>query len=94
MPAGKLPHGYAGSSRGQWDELPGPFGPRYTVPLHLQYLVGERIHYGPQPWLAQAGQLYWTTSYYRKADSIGLGFDRNMTGSTALSSLLALDFTL
>jgi alpha-glucuronidase len=58
---------------------------RYTVPLGLHHIMGESIHYGPQPWLAKAGRPDWTAVYYHKADSIGLGFDRTATGSNALA---------
>ena len=39
----------------------------------------------PQPWLAKAGRPDWTSVYYHKADSVGLGFDRTATGSNALA---------
>jgi alpha-glucuronidase len=58
---------------------------RYTTPLGLHHIMGESIHYGPQPWLAKAGRPDWTAVYYHKADSIGLGFDRTATGSNALA---------
>ena len=58
---------------------------RYTVPLGLHHIMGESIHYGPQPWLAKAGRPDWTAIYYHKADSIGLGFNRTAGGSNALA---------
>jgi alpha-glucuronidase len=58
---------------------------RYTTPLGLHHIMGESIHFGPQPWLAKAGRPDWTAVYYHKADSIGLGFDRTATGSNALA---------
>ncbi|QKG52591.1 alpha-glucuronidase family glycosyl hydrolase [Hymenobacter sp. BRD67] len=58
---------------------------RYTTPLGLHHIMGESIHYGPQPWLAQAGRPDWTAVYYHKADSSGLGFNRTATGSNALA---------
>ncbi|WP_151088651.1 alpha-glucuronidase family glycosyl hydrolase [Hymenobacter baengnokdamensis] len=58
---------------------------RYTTPLGLHHIMGESLHYGPQPWLAQAGRPDWTAVYYHKADSSGLGFDRTATGSNALA---------
>ncbi len=58
---------------------------RYTVPLGLHHIMGESIHYGPQPWLAKAGRPDWTAVYYHKADSLGLGFDRTAMGSNALT---------
>jgi alpha-glucuronidase len=58
---------------------------RYTMPLGLHHIMGESIHFGPQPWLAKAGRPDWTAVYYHKADSLGLGFDRTATGSNALA---------
>ena len=58
---------------------------RYTTPLGLHHIMGESIHYGPQPWLAQAGRPDWTAVYYHRADSVGLGFDRTAAGSNALA---------
>ncbi|QDA62511.1 alpha-glucuronidase family glycosyl hydrolase [Hymenobacter jejuensis] len=58
---------------------------RYTTPLGLHHIMGESVHYGPQPWLAKAGRPDWTAVYYHKADAQGLGFDRTATGSNALS---------
>ena len=58
---------------------------RYTTPLGLHHIMGQNIHYGPEPWLASAGRPDWTAVYYHKADSTGLGFDRTATGSDALA---------
>lgn len=58
---------------------------RYTTPLGLHHIMGEHLHYGPEPWLAQAGRPDWTATYYHRADSLGLGFDRTATGSNALA---------
>jgi len=58
---------------------------RYTTPLGLHHIMGESIHFGPQPWLAKAGRPDWTAVYYHRADSLGLGFDRTATGSNALA---------
>jgi alpha-glucuronidase len=58
---------------------------RYTTPLGLHHMMGESIHYGPQPWLAKAGRPDWTAVYYHRADSLGLGFDRTAKGSNALA---------
>ncbi len=58
---------------------------RYTVPLGLHHIMGESLHYGPQPWLAKAGRPDWTAVYYHRADSLGLGFDRTKVGSNALA---------
>lgn len=58
---------------------------RYTTPLGLHHIMGQNIHYGPEPWLAEAGRPDWTAVYYHKADAEGLGFDRTATGSNALA---------
>ncbi len=58
---------------------------RYTTPMGLHHIMGEGIHYGPQPWLEKSGRPDWTAVYYHKADSVGLGFDRTATGSNALA---------
>jgi alpha-glucuronidase len=56
----------------------------YMTPLGLHHLMGEGIHYGPQPWLEKSGRPDWTSTYYHRADSIGLGFNRSATGSNAV----------
>jgi alpha-glucuronidase len=56
----------------------------YTYPLGLHHAMGESHHYGPEPWLAKAGRHDWTSVYYHRADSIGLGFDRTGKLSDAL----------
>ncbi|MDO7845575.1 alpha-glucuronidase family glycosyl hydrolase [Hymenobacter sp. M29] len=58
---------------------------RYTTPLGLHHIMGQNIHYGPEPWLAEAGRPDWTAVYYHKADAEGLGFNRTATGSNALA---------
>ncbi|GAB2461334.1 xylan alpha-1,2-glucuronidase [Hymenobacter qilianensis] len=58
---------------------------RYTTPLGLHHIMGQSIHYGPEPWLEKSARPDWTSVYYHKADSIGLGFDRTAKGSNALS---------
>jgi alpha-glucuronidase len=56
----------------------------YTYPLGLHHMMGEGHHYGPEPWLSKSGRLDWTSIYYHRADSIGLGFDRTGKLSNAL----------
>ena len=58
---------------------------RYTTPLGLHHIMGESIHYGPQPWLERSARPDWTAIYYHRADSVGLGFDRTASGSNALA---------
>ncbi|QJW92277.1 alpha-glucuronidase [Spirosoma taeanense] len=57
----------------------------YTTPLGLHHIMGYGIHYGPEPWKANASRPDWNHTYYHRADSIGVGFDRTATGSNALS---------
>ncbi len=46
----------------------------YQTPLGLNVLCGPH-HYGPKPWIR---------SYYHRADTEGIGFDRTETGSNAV----------
>ena len=58
----------------------------YMTPLGLHHLMGWGHHYGPEPWCVVPGaRPDWMPSYYHKADSIGIGFDRSSTGSNAIS---------
>jgi alpha-glucuronidase len=56
----------------------------YMTPLGLHHLMGWSHHYGPAPWINQ-GRADWTSVYYHRADSIGIGFDRSASGSDAVS---------
>ncbi|AXE21663.1 alpha-glucuronidase [Runella rosea] len=56
----------------------------YTYPLGTSHMMGESHHYGPEPWLAKSARPDWTSVYYHRADSIGLGFDRTGKLSNAL----------
>ncbi|MDZ7288740.1 MAG: alpha-glucuronidase [candidate division KSB1 bacterium] len=56
----------------------------YMTPLGLHHLMGWNHHYGPAPWINQ-GRPDWTSVYYHRADSAGIGFDRSATGSNAVS---------
>jgi len=55
----------------------------YMTPLGLAHIMATGHHYGPGPW-ADAGRPDWTPSYYHRADSIGIGFDRTAAGSNAV----------
>ncbi len=56
----------------------------YMMPLGLHHLFAWDHHYGPEPWCEVAGaRPDWLPSYYHKADSLGLGFDRTDRGSNA-----------
>lgn len=57
----------------------------YMTPLGLHHIMGTGHHYGPAPWVSNAGRADWNPVYYHKADSIGIGFDRTAKGSNALS---------
>lgn len=56
----------------------------YMMPLGLHHLFAWGHHYGPEPWCAVPGaRPDWLPSYYHKADTEGIGFDRSSTGSGA-----------
>jgi alpha-glucuronidase len=57
----------------------------YMTPLGLHHLMGWSHHYGPGPWIKDKQRADWTSVYYHKADSFGIGFNRTSTGSNALS---------
>ncbi|HET6993995.1 MAG TPA: alpha-glucuronidase family glycosyl hydrolase [Chitinophagaceae bacterium] len=57
----------------------------YMTPLGLHHIMGTGHHYGPAPWVSNAGRADWNPVYYHKADSIGIGFNRTVSGSDALS---------
>jgi alpha-glucuronidase len=56
----------------------------YMTPLGLHHIMGRSHHYGPAPWV-EGGRADWTSLYYHRADSLGIGFDRTATGSKALN---------
>jgi alpha-glucuronidase len=56
----------------------------YMGPLGLVHLMGRGHHYGPGPWVT-GGRPDWTSVYYHRADSTGIGFDRSETGSNAVA---------
>ena len=58
---------------------------RYMTPLGIHHIMAAGHHYGPGPWVADMPRADWTSVYYHKADSEGVGFDRTVTGSNALS---------
>ena len=57
----------------------------YMTPLGLHHIMGYNHHYGPGPWVANKQREDWTSVYYHKADSNGIGFNRTPSGSNALS---------
>ncbi|HEX2920711.1 MAG TPA: alpha-glucuronidase family glycosyl hydrolase [Bacteroidales bacterium] len=56
----------------------------YMTPLGLHHIMYEGVHYGPGPWVNR-GRKDWTSVYYHKADTLGIGFDRTSKGSNATS---------
>ncbi len=56
----------------------------YMEPLGLAHMMGTDHHYGPAPW-ARLARADWMPSYYHRADTIGLGFERSPKGSDAVS---------
>jgi alpha-glucuronidase len=56
----------------------------YMTPLGLHHLMAWDHHYGPGPWIDQ-GRADWTSVYFHRADSAGLGFERTKSGSNAVA---------
>jgi len=57
----------------------------YMTPLGLHHIMGWNHHYGPAPWIKDKHRDDWTSVYYHRADSNGIGFDRTEKGSNAVS---------
>ncbi|HOO98859.1 MAG TPA: alpha-glucuronidase, partial [Bacteroidales bacterium] len=60
------------------------FAVNYMTPLGLHHIMYSGHHYGPGPWVDR-GRQDWTSVYYHKADSAGIGFDRTSGGSNAVA---------
>ncbi len=56
----------------------------YMTPLGLVHIMATDHHYGPGPWVDNLGRAEWNPTYYHRADSQGLGFDRTPSGSNAV----------
>ncbi len=56
----------------------------YMAPFGLHHVMAEGHHYGPGPWVANLARPDWTATYYHRADSLGIGYDRSQTGNNAL----------
>jgi len=56
----------------------------YMTPLGLHHIMAEGHHWGPGPWVDH-GRPDWTSVYYHRADTAGIGFDRTTAGSNAVS---------
>ena len=57
----------------------------YMTPLGLHHIMGNGHHYGPAPWSDNLPRPDWNPIYYHRADSFGIGFDRTINGTNALS---------
>ena len=55
----------------------------YMTPLGLHHIMEVDVHYGPGP-QNDRGREDWTSVYYHRADSNGLGLDRSSAGSNAV----------
>ncbi|MFZ2285394.1 MAG: alpha-glucuronidase family glycosyl hydrolase [Bacteroidales bacterium] len=60
----------------------------YMTPLGLHHIMAEGHHWGPGPWVSR-GRPDWTSVYYHRADTAGIGFDRTRKGSDAVSQYSA-----
>ena len=60
----------------------------YMTPLGLAHIMATGHHYGPAPWV-RLSRADWSPTYYHKADSLGIGFDRTATGSNAVAQYAA-----
>lgn len=57
----------------------------FMMPLGLHHIFSANGHYGPGPWWAPKGMRKdWTPPYYHQADTLGIGFDRTISGSNAV----------
>ena len=56
----------------------------YMTPLGLHHIMARNHHYGPGPWVT-GGRPDWTSVYFHRADTLGIGFDRTATGSNAVA---------
>jgi alpha-glucuronidase len=55
----------------------------YMTPIGLHHIMYAGHHYGPGPWVDR-GRQDWTSVYYHRADSTGIGFNRTLSGSNAI----------
>ena len=61
----------------------------YMTPLGLHHIMREGHHYGPDPGYDGGHREDWRSTYYHRADSRGLGFDRSRTGTGATEQYAA-----
>ena len=57
----------------------------YMTPLGLTHLMARGHHYGPGPWVNDAGRADQNSTYFHRADAAGIGFDRTAAGSNAVA---------
>jgi alpha-glucuronidase len=57
----------------------------YMTPLGLAHQMGTGHHYGPAPWVDNAGRPDWNPVYYARADAQGIGVERTAAGSNAIA---------
>lgn len=57
----------------------------YMTPIGLTHIMYNGHHYGPMPWGNSLHRPDWNPVYYHKADSIGIGFNRTISGTNALA---------
>ena len=55
----------------------------YMTPIGLHHMMYAGHHYGPGPWVSR-GRQDWTSVYFHRADSVGIGFERTSKGSNAV----------
>jgi alpha-glucuronidase len=56
----------------------------YMTPLGLAHIMATGHHYGPAPWV-RLSRADWSPTYYHRADTLGVGFDRTPSGSNAVA---------
>lgn len=61
----------------------------YMTPLGLHHIMGTGHHYGPAPWVSNAGRDDWNPVYYHRANKDSIGFNRTASGNNALSQFAA-----
>jgi alpha-glucuronidase len=61
----------------------------YMTPLGLAHLMARGHHYGPGPWVNDAGRADQNSTYFHRADAAGIGFDRTAAGSDAAAQYAA-----
>lgn len=58
----------------------------YMMPLGLHHIFAWEHHYGPEPWCNIPGaRPDWLPPYYHNANKEGIGFNRTVNGSDAVS---------